>query len=77
MEDEELKKYVSEKERQHIVGLLEGTFGDTYLHEMVSGPIDADKQDYLLRDSYFTGVKYGIYDQERLKNTLCVHDDND
>ena len=26
---------------------------DTYLHDMVSGPIDADKQDYLLRDSYF------------------------
>ena len=77
LENEELKHFLSDKERGNIVGLLEGTFGDTYLHEIVSGPIDADKQDYLLRDSHFTGVKYGIYDQERLKNTLCVHEDNE
>jgi HD superfamily phosphohydrolase len=77
LEDEELKHHLSDKEREKIVGLLAGTFGDTYLHEMVSGPIDADKQDYLLRDSHFTGVKYGIYDQERLRNTLRVHEDND
>lgn len=31
-----------------------------------SSPIDADRMDYLLRDSYFSGVKYGIYDYGRL-----------
>jgi HD superfamily phosphohydrolase len=31
-----------------------------------SCPIDADRMDYLLRDSYFTGVKCGIYDYNRL-----------
>lgn len=31
-----------------------------------SCPIDADRMDYLLRDSYFSGVKYGIYDYSRL-----------
>lgn len=31
-----------------------------------SAPIDADRMDYLLRDSYFSGVKYGIYDYGRL-----------
>lgn len=77
LENEELKRHLSDSERENIVGLLAGTFGDTYLHEMVSGPIDADKQDYLLRDSHFTGVKYGIYDQERLRNTLLVHEEND
>lgn len=77
LENEELRRFLSDKERENIVGLLNGTFGDTYLHEIVSGPIDADKQDYLLRDSHFTGVKYGIYDQERLKNTLLVHQDNE
>jgi uncharacterized protein len=77
LEDGELTRYLSDKEREKIVGLLGGTFGDTYLHEIVSGPIDADKQDYLLRDSHFTGVKYGIYDQERLRNTLVVHEDNE
>lgn len=31
-----------------------------------SCPIDADRMDYLLRDSYFTGVKCGLYDYNRL-----------
>jgi len=77
LEDPELKEHLSDRERQNIVGLLDGSFGHSYLHEIVSGPMDADKQDYLLRDSYFTGVKYGIYDQDRLKNTLRIHEDND
>jgi uncharacterized protein len=77
LENVELRRYLSDEDRTNIVGLLAGTFGDTYLHEIVSGPIDADKQDYLLRDSHFTGVKYGIYDQERLRNTLRVHQDGE
>jgi HD superfamily phosphohydrolase len=76
-ENIELREHLSERDRQHIIGLLDGSYGHSYLHDIVSGPIDADKQDYLLRDSYFTGVKYGIYDQERLKNTLRVHEDNE
>lgn len=66
---------LSKKFRNQIVGLLEGTYGHQFLHDIVSGPMDADKQDYLLRDSYFSGVKYGIYDVERLHNTLQIHDD--
>ncbi len=43
-----------------------------YRHEIVSGPLDADKMDYLLRDSYYSGVAYGIFDLERLINVLTV-----
>jgi uncharacterized protein len=75
--DKELARLISDQHREQIVGLLKGTWGHSYLQEIVSGPVDADKQDYLLRDSLFSGVKYGIYDQERLSNTLLVHDDND
>ncbi|HRE91557.1 MAG TPA: HD domain-containing protein [Myxococcota bacterium] len=32
------------------------------LHQLVSGELDVDRMDYLLRDSYFTGVRYGTYD---------------
>ena len=32
----------------------------------VSGPIDADRIDYLLRDSHYTGVAYGVIDIHRL-----------
>ncbi|MGB9881038.1 MAG: hypothetical protein ACPLRM_09775, partial [Anaerolineae bacterium] len=47
------------------------------LKDMVSGPLDADKQDYLLRDSYYCGVRYGIYDLDRLLQTLEAFDDGD
>ena len=39
------------------------------LRALVSGEIDADRGDYLLRDSHFLGVTYGIYDLPRL--TAC------
>ncbi|MBK7862084.1 MAG: HD domain-containing protein [Archangiaceae bacterium] len=32
------------------------------LRALVSGELDADRMDYLLRDSFFTGVNYGRYD---------------
>jgi HD superfamily phosphohydrolase len=60
LDNAELKEHLSDRERQNVVGLLDGSFGHSYLHEIVSGPIDADKQDYLLRDSYFAGVKYVV-----------------
>ena len=32
------------------------------LRALVSGELDADRMDYLLRDSFYTGVQYGRYD---------------
>lgn len=40
------------------------------LHQIISGNIDADKVDYLRRDSYHTGVAYGNFDLERVLHTL-------
>ncbi len=36
------------------------------LRNLIDGPIDVDKGDYLLRDSYHCGVIYGLYDKDRL-----------
>lgn len=36
------------------------------LRELVSGELDADRMDYLVRDSHYTGVPYGQYDKEML-----------
>ncbi|BCU70206.1 HD domain-containing protein [Stygiolobus caldivivus] len=38
--------------------------------QLVSNFVDADRGDYLLRDSYYAGVGYGSYDIERLKRVL-------
>jgi HD superfamily phosphohydrolase len=42
-------------------------------HQIISGMIDADKMDYLRRDSYHAGVAYGIFDLERILYTLDSH----
>src|SRR5579872_2692020 len=76
MGNKSLQYFLSDRERERIVGLLEGTYGPGILKEIVSGPIDVDKQDYLLRDSYFCGVKYGIYDRDRLTGCLRVYEDS-
>ncbi len=41
-----------------------------FLAQIVSGELDVDKMDYLLRDSLFCGVRYGVYDLDRLLETL-------
>ncbi|HEU4657956.1 MAG TPA: HD domain-containing protein [Capillimicrobium sp.] len=42
------------------------------LVNIVSGQSDADKLDYLLRDSYFCGVQYGHYDKGRVIDTARI-----
>ncbi|MBI3180608.1 MAG: HD domain-containing protein [Myxococcales bacterium] len=40
------------------------------LRALVSGELDADRMDYLLRDSFFTGVHYGRYDLDWIVQNL-------
>ncbi len=43
-----------------------------YLSQMVHGPIDSDQIDYLLRDSFYTGVAHGTIDTDRLIQTMEI-----
>ena len=42
------------------------------IQEIISGEIDADRMDYLLRDSHYTGVAYGNFDYSRIVETLTI-----
>jgi hypothetical protein len=42
--------------------------------EVVSGDIDSDRMDYLVRDSHYTGVAYGVFDISRLITTIYFLD---
>lgn len=42
------------------------------MRDIVSGPTDADKLDYLLRDSHYAGVNYGRYDLDRIIDTARI-----
>jgi hypothetical protein len=54
-----------------IAGLVrgEGTYG-----QLVSGELDVDRMDYLVRDAHHTGVPYGTIDHERLVRALAFRD---
>ena len=40
--------------------------GIAILHKILSNHLDADKMDYMLRDSYYLGVSYGVTDIDRV-----------
>jgi HD superfamily phosphohydrolase len=71
LHDDELQHILGEKglEVANIIG-RQGV--PSVSQAIVSGPLDADKLDYLLRDSHFCGVKYGVYDLERVLDGLRV-----
>lgn len=45
--------------------------------QLLHSSLDADRLDYLLRDSYQTGVKYGLVDLQYLVRLLMVVEDSD
>lgn len=47
------------------------------LKNIISGQLDADRADYLLRDSYCCGVKYGEYDYDRYIKSFIFKQDSD
>lgn len=63
---------VSEKMPQDIVSIIQHTHENDILNQIVSGQLDADRMDYLLRDSYFTATSYGQFDLERILRTMRV-----
>ncbi|MFI5306384.1 MAG: HD domain-containing protein [Polyangiales bacterium] len=51
---------------ERVAALIEGHHRLGYLGRCISGTLDADRCDYLLRDSHMTGVGYGVYDLDWL-----------
>ena len=43
------------------------------MHQIISSEVDADRMDYLQRDSYYTGVSYGQFDSKWLLTHLGLH----
>ncbi len=58
---------------EEVAGLLEGSTeakADIFWRDLIVGQMDADRMDYLLRDSLHAGVNYGRYDWHRLVHTM-------
>jgi uncharacterized protein len=46
-----------------------------FMNQVIAGGLSADMMDYLLRDTYFTGVEYGKVDIQRVIDSLGVSAD--
>lgn len=55
-----------------VVSFIKKDHPHNILNEILSGTVDVDRMDYLLRDSYFAGVKYGEVDIDRLFNVIDI-----
>lgn len=80
---ESVTKLIIERDesvRAALGGLSDGVLRIISTHEslpseIVSGSVDADKLDYLRRDSYHIGVFYGVFDLERIVRAVCkIHE---
>ncbi|MGB9937202.1 MAG: HD domain-containing protein [Methanobacterium sp.] len=50
--------------------IIELINGNGLLGQIISGELDADRMDYLIRDSHYTGVAYGMIDTGRLIHSI-------
>lgn len=78
----ELSKMLINRLNEDFSGRLKmamDIFNDNYpkkfLHQLISGQLDMDRMDYLMRDSFYTGVAEGIIGTERIIKMLNVVDD--
>ena len=57
-----------------IASIIDHTHSNQILIQMVSSQFDADRMDYLLRDSYMSGTTYGHFDMSRILRTMRICD---
>ncbi|QNL51334.1 HD domain-containing protein [Olivibacter sp. SDN3] len=54
------------------IEIFKGRYHKRFLHQLVSSQLDADRMDYLNRDSFFTGVSEGVISFDRIIKMLNV-----
>ena len=58
------------------LAIFNGTYPKKFLHQLVSSQLDVDRLDYLKRDSFYTGVSYGVISTDRIISMLQVVNDS-
>ncbi|HEV2830509.1 MAG TPA: HD domain-containing protein [Hanamia sp.] len=55
------------------IDIFNNAYSKKFLHQLMSGQLDVDRMDYLIRDSFFTGVSEGVIGYDRIIKMLTVH----
>ncbi len=67
-----IENYLADALGDHAEIVAKILSGEHRLSPIISSEIDADRIDYLVRDSYFTGLRYGLVDADRLVESLVL-----
>ncbi len=59
---------------QLISGIIKGDSPYLVANQLMHSDLDADRMDYLMRDSHYTGIKYGQFDREYILANLTTYD---
>ncbi len=57
---------------QMAIDIFTNIYHKKFLHQLLSGQLDVDRMDYLIRDSFFTGVSEGVIGYDRIIKMLTV-----
>lgn len=75
MEDTEVNRVLEAYQKgfaKKVRDVINKTYPNPLVINIISSQLDADRLDYLLRDAYFTGAPYGEIDVERILRTMRV-----
>lgn len=61
---------VSPEFPKQVASVIQKTYPNPQVVQMISSQIDADRMDYLLRDAYYTGTNYGLFDVTRILRVM-------
>ena len=53
-----------------VASVINHTYPNKQVVQLISSQIDVDRMDYLLRDSYYTGANYGAFDLTRILRVI-------
>ncbi len=57
---------------QMAIDIFTDVYPKKFLHQLLSGQLDVDRMDYLIRDSFFTGVSEGVIGYDRIIKMLTI-----
>lgn len=62
----QILRRVSPEFPEEVASVIDHSYHNPQVVQMISSQVDADRMDYLQRDSYYTGTNYGKFDLDRV-----------
>lgn len=68
-------RYFGDDFPEKVASVINKTYPNQQVVQIISSQIDADRMDYLLRDAYYAGVSYGTFDITRVLRVIRPYGD--